>query len=243
MNHQQFLLITSLVTAACLPSVAAAAPVTVTITGAEWTVGDGWGAPCTSSSCDSAHSALNVGWSIDSSLAGTVLTFNNVNDSQTVTIGSALFSEEDGVVANVERDALTLSGMLKLASPNSDALITGATTAYAGNLRDQGNSAANNEDLAVSFSDIQITLASGARINVQFPSVSWICEGNKACTYEGNTNIGSKDITATFTLIQAAPATPVSAAATNIPEPSSLLLAGLGFLGLTVGRRKLWLRR
>lgn len=242
MNSKRAALITCLTLAAWLPSIAGAAPLTLTITGAEWDLGTGWGDACTSSSCDSSHNQLNVSWSIDPSLVGTDLTFNNVNDSRTVTIGKAFFSEEDRSIAAAEVDDLALSGKLKLASLDTDPVITAATTARTGSLRDHGDNASNNQDLAVSFSDIEVALASGARIKVHFPTVSWICEGNKSCTYEGNANIASNDIMATFTLTQAAADAPVRAAATSIPEPASLWLAGLGLLGLGAGRRRLQAR-
>ncbi|MCG2575432.1 PEP-CTERM sorting domain-containing protein [Dechloromonas sp. XY25] len=224
-------LVTAIVTTGLWASTTFAAPVVMEISGGNWSTGSGWGAACTNSACDPAHSLLNVSWTA-AALLGTTLTFNNVMDSQTIRFGSAKFSEENGSIDSGEVDNLSLSALLQvksLALPNASIATVAATL---GVLKEQGSP---NIDLAVSFAPIAIQLADGSLLDVSFSGLSWNCQGTDHCTWASPV---TQNIDATFTLTKAANVASVQALVNNVPEPSSMLLFGAGIAGLGFTRRR-----
>lgn len=226
--------IATLVGALLLSPAVSASPLTVTIAGGNWNLDSGWGAACATSACDTTHSKLNVDWSVSAALAGTGLSFVNLGDTQTITLGTARFAEEDGTIAAGENSNLGLDFVLNFSSPSSLAAHgVGTGTATLGALKDRGNPVV---DLSVDFAPVVIDFASGAEITMLIDSQSWNCQGTDHCTFafpDENT------IQAKFTLT-AIPSESLAFAATvlAVPEPSSVLLLGVGMTGLWLGKRR-----
>lgn len=235
MKHKLMGSLAVVAAAVLMPGLASAAPVTVTVTSGAWSLGSGWGAACAGSACDAGHSALNLGWSIDSALVGSSLVFDSVGDTRSLRFGAASFSEEDGSIGANEVDNLSLSALLGFSAPEAGLGTLGATvSASLGLLKDTGSP---NIDLSVVFAPITISLASGAEIAMLLSGVSWNCQGNNHCTYQ--VPVGNF-VDATFTLLTAAPElTRFSAlAVSEVPEPSGLLLMGAALAGLGLCRRR-----
>lgn len=208
-----------------------AAPVSLEISGASWNIGSGWGAACGNTPCDTVHTQLNVDWTFGSALVGTTLTFNQVNDVNTITLGSAKFSEENGFIDAGEVDNLSLSALLQFKSLASSSTSNAAVVATLGALKDQGN----NDDLVVNFAPIQIQLTDGSLLDMSFSSLAWNCQGTGHCTWQSPV---SQNINATFTLTKDGSLANAQALINNVPEPSTMLLFGAGIAGLGFTRRR-----
>lgn len=208
-----------------------AAPVSLEVSSASWNIGSGWGAACATSTCDTANTQLNVDWTFGLGLVGTTLTFNQVNDFKTITLGSAKFSEENDSIDTGEVDNLNLSALLQFKSFASASTSNAAVIATLGALKDRGN----NDDLVVNFAPIQIQLTDGSLLDVVFSGLSWNCQGNNHCTWQSPV---SQNLNATFTLTKVGSLANAQALVNNVPEPSSMLLFAAGIAGLGFTRRR-----
>lgn len=214
----------------------------IVINSGSWILGSGWGSGCTSSACNGEgdsgtgqskvtgnHTLLNMDWAIDSGLSQTVDLTAGI--SQSIVFGSGIFKDEDGKLDSAETDNLGITAMLNLTASNTIGQSVGAVSYATGSLND------DTRDLWISFASFNVDLGALGILAIDFSDPEWNCNpGTQDCTW--NTP-QSRTITALFTLTdpQVSPTAVPESDVTSIPEPSSLLLFGLGLAGLSVRQR------
>lgn len=197
--------------AGCLTGTAANA-VMITVTGASFTPGSGYG---TDASETSSPTLLGVAFTTSVSLPLS-FTLNSVGDSLSFTFGVVNLQETNagGGIQPAETDNLGVAANFTFTSPLGTSETVSATgTATTGSVSDSG------VDYVLDWGNVLVDFGIGGQFEISLLDLSFA-------------GTGSLTQTATIKLL-ALPRT-----VTVIPEPAALVLFGLGLLGLALLARR-----
>lgn len=202
----------------CAASTLQAAPVSVDITAASITRGDGYG-------IDTGPNPENGGKLLDVRFENTferqVFSLSNVGHSVSFDLVTVIFAEPDTGnggnrgIRDAERDNIGLTTSLSLTGPVDDAInLTAVVTATTGAINDP------EVDYEIVWEPVEAAFGTGGRFRLSVDPLYF-------------TNIGTQTARATVELL-AAPGLRVSV----VPEPTSLALAAAALAGVGVVRRR-----
>lgn len=196
-----------------------AAPVSVGITAASITAGNGYG-------IDSGNNGENGGQLLavqfdNNIFLAQAFSLANVGDSVSFNFVTIRFNEPNSGnggnqgIRNDERDGLGLTASFNLTDPAASAIdLTASVTATAGAIDDP------QVDYAISWSPVEADFGSGGKIRISVNALSF-------------SDIGSQTARAIVELISA----PEQRAAA-VPEPASIALVGIALAGAGAARRR-----
>lgn len=202
---------------------ATAEPVAISVTGASFSIGGGYGNESNPTETSANATRLKVAFNTSAFLTQLFsLDLSNPpgSSTHTFTFGTIVLQEPDtnGGIRVAETDDLGVTADLVF----SDAGI-GTRTLVGTGVATPGPVSDADIDYALTWSPVVVSFGDGGQLRISLDDLSWT----------GTGPVGSKDLTARVTLLNA----PRSAVANGVPEPSTAMLLGSAFAAFAWRRR------
>ena len=202
---------------------ATAEPVAISITGASFSVGAGYGNESNPIENGMGATRLKVAFNT-SALLPPLFSLDLAgppgSSTHSFTFGTIVLQEPDdnGGIRAAETDLLGLTADLVFSDPSIGiATLTGTGVATTGPVSDA------DIDYELTWSPVVVGFGDGGQLRISLESLSWTGRGPN----------GSKDLTATVALLNA----PRQAVTNGVPEPSTVMLLGSAFAAFAWRRR------
>jgi hypothetical protein len=200
-----------------------AEPIAISVTGASFSVGAGYGNESNPTENGAGASLLKVAFDA-SALLPPLFTLDLAgppgSSTHSFTFGTIVFQEPEtnGGIRAAETDHLGVTADLVFSDPSiGTATLIGTGVATPGSVSDA------DIDYELTWSPVVVGFGDGGQLRISLDDLSWT----------GTGRAGSKDLTATVSLLSA-PRQPVT---NGVPEPSTVMLLGSAFAAFAWRRR------